>query len=281
MGCHKSTVYREIKRNSVNTYDPNVAEKLATERFKACRKKKIIQGDIEKLILEKIKLDWSPEEISGRCLDENKLKVSPETIYKFIRTKKPQDFKAHLRRYKKSGAGRTKSRKYKPEWMKSIHDRPSEANHRQAYGHWERDTMYAKDRKLLVVCLERKSRLIKLEKVIEPFSLNLTNQTKDLLASTGKEVRSITNDNGSEFKDGWLFNVPVYYCDPHSPQQRGSVENAIGLIRQYIKRTTDLNALTPENIKEIEDRINLRPRKILDYKTPYEVFYGKTVALVS
>lgn len=284
-GYHKSTIYREIKRNRVEAvYHAYAANILALERFKFCRKKLILQGSAKELVVSKLSQGWSPEQVSGRCKSEGVLKVSTETIYKFIRQQHklgamPIDL--GLRRYKKKGAGRIRAKQFRPEWMKSIHERPKDVHQRIHFGHWERDTMYARNRKLLLVCLERKSRFIKIQKAHEPVSVFLSDQTKHLLESTNTEVKSITNDNGSEFKDGFNFKVPVFYCDPRKPQQRGSVENAIGLLRQYIKRTTDLDTLTPEKIRELEDKINLRPRKILNYQTPYEILYGKRVALVS
>ena len=91
---------------------------------------------------------------------------------------------------------------------------------------------------------------------------------------------SITNDNGSEFRRLMNKNFPVYFCNPMRPQQRGTVENTIGVLRKQIKRKTDLVELGDEQIKKLEDSFNLVPRKGLDYKTPFEVFYDKTVALV-
>ena len=152
---------------------------------------------------------------------------------------------------------------------------------RTRVGHWERDTMEAKDRRTIIVCLERKSRFITIEKVKQPYSKYLTHQTQEMFRKIKAKVLSITNDNGNEFMDGYKFDVPVYYCDPSSPHQKGSVENAIGLIRQYIPRKTDLKRLSQKDLKAIQDKLNHRPRKCLAFKTPYEVMYGKTVALVS
>ncbi|WP_423811889.1 transposase, partial [Pseudomonas aeruginosa] len=92
-------------------------------------------------------------------------------------------------------------------------------------------------------------------------------------------IYTITNDNGSEFRGEPIKEVRVYHCDPMKPQQRGTVENTIGMLRRHITRQTDLETMTDADIKDIEDRMNLRPRKILGYMTPYEMFYKTKVAL--
>jgi IS30 family transposase len=284
LGFHKSTISREIKRNKLkDKYDSKIAHKNAKLSFSKCRRKFLIRGDLEEIIQRKIAEGWGPLQLSGRLLEESKIKLSHETIYKYIRAKKclREDFYRGLRRYKKKGIGRYKKRKLSREWMLRIKERPEVINKRERIGDWERDTMYVKDRKRILVCIERKSRFIKIEKIKEPFSLYLNDQTKNLLEQTHKSILTITNDNGSEFMDAFSFKIPIYYCDPYKPQQRGSVENVIGSLRQYIKRTDEFSSISPEDLQKIEDRLNLRPRKVLGFKTPYEVLYNKRVALVS
>lgn len=101
-------------------------------------------------------------------------------------------------------------------------------------------------------------------------------QTKALIDSTGKRAFTVTNDNGGEFRWNGDIGFKIFWCDPHAPQQRGTVENTIGLLRKYIKRNTDINDI---DFERIERTINLRPRKVLNYSTPYETFYKKKVAL--
>lgn len=282
-----STIYREIRRNSGEKgYRPRQAQAKAQERYKRCRKKPLLQCELEQTVREKLALRWSPEQISGRLKRERKTPVvSHETIYRYIRARPEQKllWKGCLRRYKKPGAGRISSRNQRPEWMIPISRRPKSVQNRRIFGHWERDTMQAAERKLMLVCAERKSKYLKLDRVKEPRSIYLAQQTQKLLdpSTLPRPLRSITNDNGGELKDGFLFSVPVYYCDPQKPQQRGTVENTIGLLRQYIPRSTDLQGLTEQEIQDIEQALNHRPRKCLDYRTPYEVFFGQTVALAS
>ena len=145
--------------------------------------------------------------------------------------------------------------------------------------HWERDGMYAANLKQVLVCLDRKSRLVRLGKVEGRTAREFNNLTEKLL--TKEKVLTITNDNGSEFRKSYEMRVPVYHCDPLRPDQRESVESVIGTLRILIKRNTDLDKLGRSGIKKIEKLINNRPRKIFNYKTSYEVHYGVKVALVS
>lgn len=280
-GHHKSTIYREIRRNNgLNNYTPLSAQQLTRGRLKNCRKRRVFSKDHAKLIVEKyLALGWSPEQISGRLRKENILSVSKQTIYNEIKKTLPE-WKINLRRNGKGrGRGRWYRRKVYPVWMRSIHDRPKKVLKRKELGHWERDGMFGKNRRQVVVFLERKSRFIKIAKVEHPYCLTITSLMKKMVEEMPGKVLSLTNDHGNEFLDAEHFKIPVYYCDPHSPHQKGSIENAIGLLRQYIPKQTDLEQINPEQLKSFEDKLNFRPRKCLDYKTPYEVLYGKSVAL--
>lgn len=281
-GYHKSTIYREIKRNSELSYDPNVANRKAKLRYENCRRRRMfLDPKLSELIGRLIARGWSPEQVSGRLRRTSPISVSKQTIYNEIKRSLPL-WRVSLRRYgKRRGRGRSRNKKLYPAWRKSVHDRPMRIDKRKEVGHWERDTMCAKDRKSVVVFVERKSRYVRIAKVREPYSVHLTDQMKKMIKAFNAPVKSLTNDNGNEFLDGESYEIPVYYCDPRSPHQKGSVENAIGLLRQYINRQTDLNTLTDADLKNFEDKLNHRPRKCLDYKTPHEVLFNKTVALAS
>ena len=285
LGFHKTTIYREIERNSrrpakgLARYEPRYAQKKAKHRFSKCRRKPKIDGALRQLVTEKLEAAWSPEQIAGRLARERRVSLSHETIYRFIR--KNRAYRSYLKFAGKRGAGRYKQRKRRAEWIKSIHQRPKAAQNRSRFGHWERDGMYAANNKELLVCVERKSRFTKMSRILHPSSAFVGQLTEELLNKTKRKVLSITNDNGSEFRKPMSWNVPVYYCDPLEPQQRGTVENTIGLIRRYITRKTDLEELGETAIAHIENMLNHRPRKVLDYRTPHQVFYEKKVALVS
>lgn len=279
----KSTIYREIKRNSIlpfggykKAYNPVAANKKANDRYKRCRKKTKIVGGLEQFVQVKLEAKWSPELIAGRWNKENSTSISHESIYLYTRNN-PQ-YRQYLKRYNKRGFGRYQQRKLEPKGGENIKFRPQIANDRRRIGDWERDTMYAKDRKTVLVCTDRKSRYTKLAILKGHRADDVMAETRRLLKEAGKRVYTITNDNGGEFRSKKKEAYKVFFCDPHTPQQRGTVENMIGVLRRFIKRDTDLQNI---DIQEIEDSLNFRPRKVLGYKTPYEVFFNKRVALAS
>lgn len=281
---HRSTIYRELKRNSVKGfYDIAFAQSNADKNFARCRRRRRFQNTSLRRSVEKcLRKDWSPQQVAHRVFIECGYEISHQTIYREIRNVRI-DLERFLRRYgKRRGRGRRRRFERKlPAWMKSIHERPKNIGKRKHLGHWERDTMFTKERSTAIVCLERMSRYVKLEKVKEPYTKHLTRQTKAMLRSKDLKLLSLTNDNGNEFMDGYRFDIPVYYCDPHSPHQKGSVENAIGLLRQYVPRSFDLTKVSRRKLNQIANKLNHRPRKCLDYRTPHEVMYGKHVALVT
>ena len=276
LGFHKSTIYRDLKRNGGREkYCPQRASALASRRNRLAKRPYKIYGHLEQLVVGLLFSGLSPDQISKRLKREG-YRISHTAIYQHI-YRYGTCLKTALRRYNKRGAGRYLQRKNTFKLSKKwIHSRSKLANERKRIGDWERDTMYIHNRKLVLVCTDRKSRYTK---------LTLTSyRTKDTSRNTntllkGLPVKTLTNDNGPEFRDGPNMSTPVYFCDPQKPQQRGTVENTIGLLRQYLPRTTRQEELTPERLREIETVLNLRPRRCLDYRTPYEVFYGKRVAL--
>lgn len=276
---HKSTISRELKRTTTywSLYTPQVAQKLRQTSQSKQKRPKMISGHLKEVIESKLKKRWSPDLISGRMKDERVSTVSRQTIYNHVKRNRP--LKQYLKFSTNYGAGRMLQRRQNKEKYLSIHKRPASANKRTRFGHWERDGMYAGNREQVLVCLERKSRMVILEPIGKVTSKKVNELTKKVLKN--KKVLTITNDNGPEFRKKLNWNVPVFYCDPMKPNQRGSVENVIGTIRMFISRKTDLNELGRSGIKEVEREINLRPRKIFNYKTPYEIYFNKKVALVT
>lgn len=277
---HKTTIYREIQRNSYRkNYIAKQAQKKTRIRYKYCRRKKIINNKLGIKIEGRLALGWSPEQIAGRLKQENiKASICPQTIYRYIDEHKP--LRGFLRRYDKRGAGRYIQRRNLQRGSHlSIEKRPIIANERRRSGDWERDLFYAGNKKQLLVCTDRKSRLTKVTKLERGTGAIVQKETIRLLKKAGGKVFTVTNDNGTEFKQNLPIGVPVYFCKPQKPHQRGTVENTIGLLRQYITRKTDIDTYTDKDVSEIENLINFRPRKCLDYKTPYEVYYNKKVAL--
>ena len=277
---HKSTISRELKRGA-GFYRSKDAHAQYLQRFSRCRRSYKIQQNLCKFVEKKLRSGWSPEQISGRLRFEGaKMAISHQSIYRFIKRK--QLLKMYLRLgYKRRGFGRLMRRSHcrKSSWKRSIRDRPLSAQNRSEIGHWERDLFFGTNRKTVLILSDRKSRYVVLKKSPNFKSQQVAELTNKLLKETKAEVKTITNDNGSEFFDIASVKVPVYFCDVQRPQQRGTIENTIGLLRQYIKRETNLDELSPQKIKALQRRINNRPRKVLDYRTPYEVFYNQKVAL--
>lgn len=279
LGFDKSTIYREIARNGGSgVYRAARAEDLAKARRQSCRRRFLISEELEGQILALLFTDWSPEQIGGRLAQEGVASISHQTIYNYIHANK-RALWPYRRRFNRRGASRLRMKAHKRTGKLSIDLRPKICNQRLRIGDWERDCMYGSQGKQILVCTDRKSRLCKIAKVKRARVIDVNRLTNRLLRATKRRVYTITNDNGPEFRHPRGAMAPVYYCYPRRPQQRGTVENTVGLLRQYIKRKTDLSTLSAQNIRSIEDTINFRPRKCLDYKTPYEVFYGKTVAL--
>lgn len=275
LGFNKSTIYREIKRNSYwRGYTPRNANDLAVKRYKACRRKPKIKDRVEKIVQSALKEGWSPEQIAGRIRLEKIENLSHETVYRYTRLN-PQ-FRPCLRWYNRRGYGRYRQQNERPAWMNSIKKRPEIVNERSRIGDWERDTMYVKDRKTILVLTERKTRFTILSKLETHQAKEVAAKTSALLLGTGKKVYTVTNDNGGEFRFKEKEPYEVFWCEPHKPQQRGTVENTIGTLRRYLKRDTDIKSIDIERMNKI---LNLKPRKVLDYQTPFEVFYNKKVAL--
>lgn len=279
LGYNKSTIYREIKRNSFKnlSYQTDQAQRWSDKRRLRCRKKRLLKGDYLDLVVKKLKEDWSPQQISKRFKLENVPSVSHETIYKFMR-RKPN--RKYYRYYNRRGCSRYSQRRMRKDSQLSIHQRPEIVNQRKRFGDWERDSMIVSKDKLLV-CTERKSRFTRIEPYQKFDAKMIGIKTLEMITPLGRPVRTITNDNGPEFRGDRDHGIPVYYCDPRKPQQRGTVENTIGILRKRLTLKTDLSKLTKNGLKKIEDALNLRPRKCLGYRTPYEVFFNTKVALVT
>lgn len=287
LGLHKSTIGREIRRNSVPWgYRALEAQRLSKARQDYRRRARKIDEVLAAKIWEKTKEGWSPEQIAHRFRKEQVAELSHQAIYQYFDRdfKRRREFKLYRRRPPREGVGRHLQRKRKNESLLRIAERPVEAQERRRIGDWERDTMFTKDRRMILVCTDRKTRYTCMGKLENFRSRYVYKQTVSLLQPLQRPILTITQDNAPEFRDSDLFeksSTKLYYCDPKRPQQRGTVENTIGLIRQYIKRNTCIENLSGPALRKIQDRLNHRPRKCLDYQTPYEAFFHTRVALVT
>jgi IS30 family transposase len=282
--CHRSTVYRELERNRTqNQYCPKEAQTLSVKKRKEARKYQIPQERIE-FIRFLLKADWSPEQISN-VLTKAGARVSHEWIYCFVAQDKRQGGK--LYRHLRQGHKRyRRGRKDKAPAIKnavSIDERPQIVDSRARFGDWEIDTVLGKHGTgAIVTLLERKSRFYLVKKVPSKSADDVTKATIEMLLPYKEHVHTITADNGREFAGheevARELEAQVYFAHPYSSWERGANENANGLLRQYVKKGTDLRTVTEDDIQFAQSRINYRPRKCLGFKQPAVVFEKMAMA---
>ena len=278
LGVHKSTISREIRRNQGQRgYRPKQAQDFAISRRNKAKKR--ISASIWQIVEERIREEWSPEQISGRFKIEG-VQISHEHIYQYIYANKRAggNLWKHLRCQKKrrKRAGNNDRRGIIADRV-SIEERPAVVDSRSRLGDWEVDLIIGKDRQGVMVTLtERKSRFTLLRKVISKQADLVANTIIDLLRGS-HHLETMTADNGKEFayhkRISQDLNLDVYFAHPYSSWERGTNENTNGLIRQYLPKSRNLKSVTATEEIHIMDRLNLRPRKCLDFKTPFEVFF--------
>jgi transposase, IS30 family len=286
LGFNKSTIYRELKRNispKPNSlykweYDPLRAQALACDRKMKCRRPIKINSEIILEIKAMLEIRWSPQLIAGRLKRQGKCNLTHQTIYRFIKQNPVYERYLHFYGRRRFEYKRRKDLP-RPGWWVSIEKRPDVCVRRERIGDWERDTLIGRKRKnALLVCTDRKSRFTKVAFIEKLNSEIISNKTMELIRETSRAALTLTNDNGSEFKAPNKLPIPVYYCHPGSPQERGTVENTIGIIRRFFPKKSDLLNI---NTTALENWLNHRPRKVLDYKTSHEVYYEKEVAMAT
>lgn len=285
---NKSTISREVRRNrGQRGYRPKQAHEMALKRRREKAQMKI-GPEIWVLVEEKIREDWSPEQISGRLKKEG-IAISHEHIYQYIYADKRAGgtLWTHLRCQKKRRKRYGKhDRRGKIPNRKSIEERPQIVDQRVRFGDWEVDLVLGKDQQGVIVTLtERKSRFTLLRSISSKQS-DLVAQAVISLLKWVAPLESITADNGKEFAAhldiSQALSVNFYFAHPYASWERGTNENTNGLIRQYLPKSRNLkNVFFQEEIR-IMDRLNLRPRKCLDFRSPFEVFFEHpSVALMS
>ena len=290
VGCSQSALSRELRRNSTDkgNYLWDKAHSKAMERRKRVTsnsaKDPCIVWEALNLLMEE---DWSPEQISAYMKSRGK-EISHELIYRHIRADQTGQLASHCRhkmKYNRHGRpDRTTKVRNIPDRV-SIHQRPAEADGTR-FGDWEMDTIVGKDGKGAIVTLtERTTNMILMERLPhgkhpEPLAKTVIR----MLFPYRHTVRSITTDNGSEFCAHKLISralAPkgtkdpnlVFFADSYSSWQKGAIENANKLIRQYIPKGTDFSSLTDAFIRKIQHKINRRPRKKLKFQSPKNVFF--------
>lgn len=285
IGRHHSVVERELERNRSPHFEyvASKADYFSARRAKKTNKRKLEKSEkLYEYVLKKLEKDWSPEQIAGRLKNHPppSLKgqtISYEAIYQFIYEVEPWLYhKLRYKRYDRQKHFSRKTRKVSIPEKVSIHERPEAINKRYDIGHFESDTMSCKGKKeALSVQYERLIQLVRIHKV-QGFNAP---ETKEALKQTiwslpDNFVKSLTFDNGGEgAKHNELkreYNLQTYFCDAYAPWQKGGVENINSRLRQYLPRKINLENVNDDQIYEIQERLNNRPRKGLNYKTPNE-----------
>ncbi len=295
LGRHRSTIYRELDRNtfyhidSFNTgYFHMNAQELARRRRRKL-KKLVSRPVLRAYVVDRLQAAWSPDQIAGNLKRQNRpgFYVSPETIYGFVYG--PEGRELNLYRFlQKSFKSRRRRFTRKPRHLRGIPEnmgikhRPLFIDAREDFGHWEGDLMiFSREHGSanITSLVERKSRYTLLLKNQSRHSEGVLSRIRDQLASLPRHSRqSITFDRGSEFLAWPLLATHVelgsYYCDPRSPWQKGTNENTNGRIRRFLPGYANINEVTARDLNAICRQVNDTPRKCLGYRTPHEVFYS-------
>jgi IS30 family transposase len=287
LGRSHSTISRELRRNSTSTlYAPQAADKQARERrHKARHAKRRNDAPLVAQVLEWLRQEWTPEIIVAKLRmlfpRDCRMRVSVETIYQWVYANASAggDWYRYLWRPRKQ---RRKQRNGLKKILipnrTGIEERPSGANNRSRYGHWEGDTVEGrKGSGGLATHVDRKSRYLLGQLLSDKRATSFSGATCASFSWIPKSLRrSCTYDNGTENADHQCITVKtgmdIYFADPYSPWQRGTNEQTNGLIRRYFPKGTDFSKVTQEEVDAVVMKINKRPRKCLGYRSPYDVF---------
>jgi IS30 family transposase len=286
-----STISREINRNgSQQSYRASCADQAAWDRAHRPKSCKLVKNPaLARMVASKLQLQWSPEQIAGwlkhRYPENKDYQVSHETIYRslFIQARGAlkKELLAHLRRTRAMRRSRHHTQKTDNHGRitdtVSISERPATAEDRAVPGHWEGDLLFGDCNSQIATLVERQTRYVMLVKVASKDTETVINALIKNARQLPQELyQSLTWDRGKEMADHKRFtlatDIRVYFCDPHSPWQRGSNENTNGLLRQYFPKGVDISEYSQAQLNTVARTLNERPRKTLHYQTPAERF---------
>jgi IS30 family transposase len=281
-----STISRELKRNrgAQLGYKPSYAQQQTrARRWKGSRLER--EEGLRAAVMERLASGWSPEQIAGRLEREQGRKViSYESIYRFIYAQLARTRDYRWRRYLPRGKSKRGYRGRKGggsqnfiEGRVSLAERPIEASDRSTCGHWEADLMmFAKYGQAVLTVHERKSRLLLAIRLASKAAHGVARHLVNLFGLMPEPLRqTVTFDNGTEFARHRALHslaIATFFCDPYAPWQKGGIENAIGRMRRFIPRKTDLAMLSNRRFRKLIAAYNNTPRKCLDWLTPAEAF---------
>lgn len=287
VGCHRSTIGREIERNHCRLdghYRPSKAQRRTQARRRRSRRNRQFDNQAYQRICSLLREDWSPAQVAGYLKVNGELAISHETIYRYIYQdkKKGGSLYQHMRHSAKNCRKRYRSNdnRGRLQGKRHISERPASVDSRRQVGHWEIDTvMGSGDQHCIVSIVERKSGYLVLGKLKNRTARGLTVRTVKLIERHPDSIDTITADNGTEFHDYEAIEeatgVTFYFATPYHSWERGSNENANGLVRQYLPKRQSMAKISQQKCDAIAHKLNTRPRERLGFKTPEEVFYGK------
>ncbi len=284
LGRHRSSISREIRRNSCQLdgrYRASKAQERTNGRRSRSRRNQRFTARDFAQVEELIRRQWSPEQVAGHLGRIGQLTISHETIYRHIWRDKREGglLYAHLR-----GARKRRRKRYgsydsrgRLAGKRLIGERPPEVETRREVGHWEIDTVMGMGSKDCIVSIvERKTGLLLIGKLEDRTTESLNRRVIHLIRRQGERFETVTADNGTEFHDykgiEQRTGVTFYFATPHHAWERGSNENANGLIRQYLPKGASMEGLSQQQCNAIAGKLNTRPRKRLGFRTPLECF---------
>src|SRR5271167_798315 len=293
LGVDPSTISRELSRNSGGRgYRFKQAdEKASLRRYQASAAPRKMTPEVVAVIEEKLTQEqWSPEQISGRLAREGVATISHESIYRHVWNDKKDggNLYLHLRhsgkKYNKR-KGRNSGRGLIPNRV-DIDARPAIVATKSRIGDWEGDTIIgARHRGAILSHVERKSKYTKLVSLPDKTANAVVQASAGVLGPLAHRIETITYDNGKEFaahvEIAASLQANCYFAKPYHAWERGLNEHTNGLVRQYFPKGSDLSTLTNAEVETVEDKLNSRPRKILGYKTPSEVFFNVKNKLIA
>jgi len=283
-----STISRELNRNSLcGYYSAESAQRLCYVRHKKKPKYQKMTSEIKRYIKDKLKCDWSPEQIAGVMQKESVIHaVSHESIYRYVYENKSHGGKLYQHLRHKNKKYHKRGNEYNTRGLLknriSITQRPKIVEKKSRIGDWEIDTMIgANHQGALVTIVDRCSKFALIKHVPSKHATIVTHAIIEMMLPIRKITHTITSDNGKEFayheRIAKELQTQFYFANAYHSWERGLNEHTNGLIRQYLPKQTDFTNLKKEQIQFIQDRLNHRPRKSLGYKTPAEIFYAKIV----
>ena len=294
IGVKKSTISRELSRNSTQSakppdkYKAKNAQILSAKRSYVPDSPKSTNTAIQRRIKWLLRCDWSPQQIAETCANRLLPMLSAEGIYLWIysQNRHPIDYTAYLRRHHRKRRKRKLTNQPRTiiKNRVSIHDRPQIVAEQLRFGDVETDLVKCQNG-YIVTITERKSLLNLICKIPNKEAATIQKAIIETLEPIKASIYTITSDNGTEFANHEAITkelgIPWYFADPYKSQQRGANENQNGLIRQYLKRDTDLNLYTNIQIKHIQNKLNNRPRKKNNFLSPNKILSLQCVALVT